>query len=163
MTMKTWQGMAAAGLLLAGGGAQAALVNAGNGLVNDTVLDITWVADASLSGAQSWADLVSWAENLVYAGYDDWRLASMSTSASADPVFDCSGGTEQACIDSGNELGYMFYYNITGNFPKTGDQTVGDVMLTGIQSSYWSGTGVALYPGLAWVFFPGDGLQYNMN
>ena len=56
--MKTWQGMAAAGLLLAGGGAQAALVPyTANGV--DLVYDddytpvgaaqpgLTWVADAN--------------------------------------------------------------------------------------------------------------------
>jgi hypothetical protein len=148
----------AAGLLVLTGNAPAALVDAGNGLVNDTVLDITWVADASLSGSRDWDDLVSWAENLVYADYDDWRLASMSTSASTDSVFDCSGGTEQDCIDSGNELGYMFHYNILGGFPKTGDQTVGDVTLTGIQSEYWSGTEWT-DPLAAWYFDPASGDQ----
>jgi len=152
------------GLLGAGGASQAALVDAGNGLVNDTVLDITWVAKAGLSGDQlsgtaNWQDLVDWAEDLVYAGYDDWRLASMSITSPTDSVFDCSGGSEQDCINSGNELGYMFNYSIVGSFPKTGDQIVGDVTLTGIQTVYWSGTEFASVPVGAWVFDPGDGLQ----
>jgi hypothetical protein len=155
MKSKTWQGMAAAGLLLAGGSAQAALVDAGNGLVNDTVLNITWVADPMLSGAQTWDNLVQWAASLVYAGYDDWRLASMGTR------FNCSVGTEQQCIDSGNELGYMFHYNIAGSFPKSGDQTVGDVTLTGIQNTYWSGTEHVTDTALAWFFDTTSGIQYN--
>jgi hypothetical protein len=86
MAMKTWAGMAGAGLLLVGGGAQAALVDVGNGLINDTVLNITWVADAGLSNSQlggtaQWQPLVNWAAGLVYGGYDDWRLASMSVLA----------------------------------------------------------------------------------
>jgi hypothetical protein len=149
----------AAGLLVLTGNAPAALVDAGNGLVNDTVLNITWVADASLSGARTWDALVQWAEDLVYGGYDDWRLASMSTSASTASAFDCSGGTEQDCINSGNELGYMFHYNIVGSFPKTGDQTVGDVTLTEIQSLYWSGTESASDSGNAWGFLAGSGFQ----
>jgi hypothetical protein len=168
MKSKTWQGMAAAGLLLAGGASQAALVDAGNGLVNDTVLDITWVANAGLSndelgGSKTWQELVDWAENLVYAGYDDWRLASMSTSAATDSVHNCSSGTEDACIASGNELGYMFNFNITGDFPKAGDKTVGDVELTGIQNAYWSGTEYAPSPGYAWVFNANFGFQYNVS
>jgi hypothetical protein len=145
MRQKTWALALTVGLLGAGGASQAALVDAGNGLVNDTVLDITWVANAGLSneqlsGAANWQDLVDWADALVYGGYDDWRLASMSSTSPTNTVFDCSTGTEQQCIESGNQLGYMFHYNIAGGFPKTGDQTVGDVTLTGIQNAYWSGT-----------------------
>jgi hypothetical protein len=99
----------------------AALVDAGNGLVNDTVRNITWVADASLSGAQTWDNLASWAENLVYAGYSDWRLASMSVAAgtptgSAGTDVDCSSATEPACRD--NELGDMHYYNLGGQLDE---------------------------------------------
>jgi hypothetical protein len=65
--------------------------------------------------------MVDWAEDLVDAGYDDWRLASMSSTSPTDTVFNCSGGTEQDCIDSGNELGYVFHDNIAASFPKTGD------------------------------------------
>ncbi len=168
MNKKAWALAMTVGLLGSGSAAQAELLDAGNGLVNDTVLDICWVADASLSGERSWDDLVQWAENLVYAGYDDWRLASMSVEAgvptgSTDTVVNCSSATELACRD--NELGYMYYYNLGGSLgdDKTGDQTVGDVTLTGIQSVYWSGTEFASGPNLAWVFFPDDGGQLDVN
>ena len=71
MKQQTWALALTVGLLGAGSPSQAALVDAGNGLINDTVLDITWVADASLSGARTWDNLVQWAEDLVYGGYDD--------------------------------------------------------------------------------------------
>ena len=165
---KQWQGMAAGVLLLAGGGAEAALVDAGNGLINDTVLNITWVADASLSGAQSWSDLVQWAEDLVYGGYDDWRLASMSVAAgtptgATDSIIDCATDTEANCRD--NELGYMYTYYLSGNYgdDKTGNQAVGSVTLTGIQLSHWSGTEAASSPGNAWVFYPLNGFQTNFG
>jgi hypothetical protein len=104
-----------AGLLILNIGAYGALIDAGNGLINDTVLNITWTANGSLSGQQSWDDLVSWADNLVYAGFDDWRLASMSVSAglpkgTAISVVNCSTATEELCRD--NELGYMYTYNL---------------------------------------------------
>jgi hypothetical protein len=54
----------------------------------------------------------------------------------------------------------MFNFNITGIFPKTGDQTVGDVDLTGIQNVYWSGTESASFPGNAWIFRPDIGFQF---
>ena len=166
MREKTWALALTVGLLGAGGATQAALVDAGNGLVNDTVLDITWVADASLSGGQSWGDLVDWAENLVYAGYDDWRLASMSVAAgtptgATDSIIACQTDTEVNCRD--NELGYMYTYYLPGNYGdnKTGDQTVGDVTLTGIQNVYWSGTEFASGPDFAWGFDPVNGFQFD--
>jgi hypothetical protein len=55
---------------------------------------------------------------------------------------DGSGGADElACRD--NEMGYMFYYNLDGNFgdDKTGTQTaLGGEVLTGIQFVNWSGT-----------------------
>ena len=85
-TTQTRAGLVLGAVLLGlGGAAQATLINAGNGLVNDTVLNITWVANAGLSNEQlsgpaTWQQLVTWADTLVYGGYDDWRLASMSVA-----------------------------------------------------------------------------------
>lgn len=162
MAMKTWAGMAGAGLLLVGGGAQAALVDAGNGLINDTTLNITWVADAGLSntelvGTGSWQALVDWAADLDYGGYDDWRLASMSvlggtpTGSAASVVLAADCATDEvACRD--NELVYMYTHYLSGGFDRTGDQTVGDVTLTNIQGAYWSGTEDANASFQAWYF-----------
>ena len=152
------------GWLSSGSAVQAALTDAGNGLVDDTVLNICWVADASLSGAQNWDDLVDWAANLDYGGYQDWRLASMSVAngtptGSTGTVVACETDTEQNCRD--NELGYMYTYYLPGNYgdDKTGNQTVGDVELTGIQNTYWSGTNLAVAPlTTAWLFVPADGI-----
>jgi hypothetical protein len=110
MTMKTWQGMAAAGLLLAGGGAQAALVPyTANGV--DLVYDaqpgasstqgLTWTANANLAatetfgvtginanGTMSWAKALEWiaAMNAAnYAGANDWRLWSALNSDGSGP------------------------------------------------------------------------------
>ena len=139
------------------------------------MLDITWVRDASLcvtlnncvnrndtsvTGGMAWADANTWAANLDYQGFTDWRLPYASVAAGAGPtqvVFDCfvgKPGTEPACRD--NEMGYMFYYNLDGNLgaDKTGNQTaVGGEMLTGIEDFYWSGT--EFDSNGAWVFFFG--------
>lgn len=49
----------------------------------DTVLDITWLADANYAqtsgydndGVMSWYSAMSWTTQLEYNGYSDWRLA----------------------------------------------------------------------------------------
>lgn len=113
----------------------------------DTVLDITWVTAADLSPRSSWDDQLTWASNLNYLGYDDWRLASMSVAAGLptglavfEELVDCSTIWQPLCADS--ELGYMFFYNLGGSDAQdlTGNRLVGDVTLTNIQPTYWSAT-----------------------
>jgi hypothetical protein len=69
-------------------------------------------------------------------------------------VIDCSAASEMDCRD--NELGYMFYHNMGGNLfdNKTGNQTVDGVLLTDVQSEYWSGTEDGIN---AWFFVYDDG------
>ncbi len=55
-------------------GVSATLIDRGNRLIYDDVLDITWLQDANLDGSKNWDDAVDWADSLVYEGYDDWRL-----------------------------------------------------------------------------------------
>ena len=187
--------VAAAGF---GGNASATLLDRGPDMVFDDVLNITWVRDASLcvtlnncvnpdntfvTGGMAWPDANTWAANLVYQSFSDWRLPYASVAAGAGPtalVYSCTGAggaDEVACRD--NEMGYMFYYNLDGNFgdDKTGTQTaVGGETLTGIESWYSSGTahdfntaclfdfhfGLQLcgiqkgYPAAAWAVRPGD-------
>lgn len=71
---------------------QAALVDRGNGLLYDTVLNITWLQDASFAqtsgydadGLMLWSDAKTWADNLVYHDnsrnvvYSGWRLPGTS-------------------------------------------------------------------------------------
>jgi PEP-CTERM motif len=138
-------GVALAGF---GGNASAILLDRGPDMVYDTVLNITWIRQAGDGVARNWPDSVAWANNLVFAGFDDWRLPWASVIAGAGPAgtYACngSGGADElACRD--NEMGYMFYYNLGGKFgdDKSGTQTaVGGEVLTGIQSRpvYWSGT-----------------------
>jgi hypothetical protein len=52
----------------------------GNGQTDafyDTKLDITWLRNASLSGAMNWSNAMSWASSLDFGGHSDWRLPSM--------------------------------------------------------------------------------------
>ena len=58
-----------------------------------------------------------------------------------------------------NELGHMFYYNLSGSLfdDLTGTHFVGDVILTDVQNSYWSGT--EYDSSSAWLFGFYDGLD----
>lgn len=131
-------------------GSEAALIDRGNGMAYDDALDITWLTDANYAktsghdadGLMDWTSANAWAEGLTYEGFSDWRLPNMDVGGDGK-VFYCNPNltpsTEAECRD--NELGYMYYYNLGGTIPKTpknGDQVVGDVTLTGINSYNWS-------------------------
>lgn len=134
--------------------ARATLIDRGNGLIYDDVLDITWLQDAGQGGNRTWDDAVAWADTLVFQGFDNWRLPSISVSSglpigfSANPV-DCATATEVECRD--NELGYMYYQNLGG----MGDNLTGNQgLIRNIQPFHWSGT--ALSNPWTFLFFSGE-------
>jgi hypothetical protein len=99
----------------------AKLFDRGAGLIYDDLLDITWLQYANYSGqTMTWDEATNWAGNLMYQGYDDWRLPVSDTS--------CSG---YSCTQS--EMGYMFYSeDITSDTPG---------VFTDVRPyMYWSGT-----------------------
>jgi len=120
----------------------AALVDNGGGLIYDTVLDITWAQPDAL---RTWDDANAWAAGLTLGGATEWRLPYISVAAGAGPFtgtpVDCSTATELACRD--NELGYMFYQNLSGTLGQS-ILTSGDpdlALFPSLQSIYyWSGT-----------------------
>ena len=145
--------------------ASATLTDLGTGAVSDDVLGISWAQDANLcvalgtcplapsfNGVMSWFDANAWADDLTYAGFDNWRLPSVDVNDDG-VIVDCSTATESECRD--NELGYMYYYNLTpaGSTPPTAMGTI----LTGsqgpfvnIQFGVWSETSATT--DLAWQF-----------
>jgi hypothetical protein len=132
----------------------------------DDALGITWVTNASLSGLKTWDNQVAWADGLDFLGFNDWRLASMSVAAglptgSTTSVVDCSSATELACRD--NELGYMFYQNMGGSLfdDNTENQTVDGVLLSNVQTRYWSGN--EFNSDDIWVFRFTAGDQFRAN
>lgn len=146
------------------GSASATLIDRGPDMVYDNVLDITWTRQAGDGVLRNWADSVAWANDLAFAGFDDWRLPYASVSAGAGPTTvlqfctGAGGADELACRD--NEMGYMFYYNLDGNLfdNKTGTQTAGGgEMLTGIQPDYWAGA--VFDSNVAWHFGFDNGVQ----
>ena len=153
-----------AGMGLAGS-ASATLISRGADLVYDNVLNITWTRNANLPGSSvlTFPQANAWAANLVFAGFDDWRLPTINLTTPTTTATNCALVTAAACAASGNELGYMFYVNLGGAFldNKTGTQTaVGGEVLTGIQPAYWSGAEFAPGNG-AWVFNFDFGFQFE--
>ncbi len=106
------------------GVAQADLIDRGNGLIYDSAQDITWLQDANYaktsgyaaanatdtrytahtnttntilpSGRMGWTAANTWVNQLVYEGFDDWRLPTLSPD----------GGLQNS------ELLYMHYVNL---------------------------------------------------
>ncbi|RJQ14908.1 MAG: DUF1566 domain-containing protein [Nitrospiraceae bacterium] len=108
-------------LLAFASAAEAGLTDRGNGLIYDDDLKITWLQDANYYGSTlTWTDAVSWADSLVFGGFDDWRLPGSDQ---------CSGND---C--TGSEMGHLFY---------TEDITSSSVgpFLNVKPSLYWSATG----------------------
>ncbi len=165
--MKMFKHLFPALLLLAGMGlaptAQASLIpKLGGTVVYDSVRNITWSANANLAGTtMNWTAATAWAANLVYAGFDDWRLP---TALNADLTGPCPGFN---C--TGSELGNMFYGDINhglGGVANTSITTTHNAnynLFTNIQSSvYWSGTEYAPFPLNAWNFSTDIGYQFGV-
>jgi len=127
----------------------AALIDNGGGLIYDDVLDVTW---SQPNIARNWNEANIWANGLTLGGVSGWRLPYISVAEGTGPFtgspIDCSTATEEACRD--NELGYMFYHNLSG--------TANSPLFPGLQSGdYWSGTGYG--PVDAWFFRTSNGGQ----
>ena len=128
------------------------------GMVYDDVLDITWLADANRAqtsgydsdGRMNWNDAMTWAANLSYGGYDDWRLPSSLNHDGSGPCF------QYGCTSS--EMGHMYYNNMGakgGGDILSGTNTANLALFTNLQSAvYWSGTVYAPSPAdEAWAFW----------
>jgi hypothetical protein len=146
------------------GTVQAALINRGGGMIYDTDRNITWLADWNYAmtsgfdpdGRMTWGNARSWANNLVFGGFDDWRLP---TSLNADGSGPCGTGIVQQfnCADS--EMGHMFYTELgatAGNSVLLGTNTANLALFTNIQLNfYWTDTAYALDSSRAWSFSMG--------
>ena len=147
--------------------ANAALYDRGNGLIYDDVLDITWLQDGNYAktsgydsdGLMTWSNAKTWAAQLEYGGYDDWRLASAGNPPTTG--YNATSG----------ELGYMFYNNL-GNTAHTSilshinftDATPGGgtESFLNVQSAiYWLGEEYAPDTDRAWAFITSNGYQFG--
>jgi hypothetical protein len=140
--------------------AEAALLDRGGGLIYDSDLDITWLANANLGagssfddgvlatdGAMTWQSAMNWVAALEYydtvraVTYDDWRLPA---TAQPDPT--CSqqqggGAFSTGANCTGSELGHMFYTELGGvaYYPVSYSGDPDLALFMNLQSDgYWS-------------------------
>jgi hypothetical protein len=123
--MKVIQCLLAAGLMagpLAANAQLTAVTRDGVTLINDAALNVTWVADASLSGFVFWSkthaagSAQAWIDGLNiknYGGFSDWSLPTGDGSYTATS---CGLGCGYGSSTDGalNQLGYLFI-NELGN------------------------------------------------
>lgn len=169
-------------LLIASSVSNAGLINRGSGLIYDDVLDVTWLQNANLmqtsdvdtNGQTTWQGATEWADNLVFEGYDDWRLpTNMPVDGSNfDFGFSFDGSTDRGFNSdtSANELAYMFHINLNnisyfdtlGNAMQAGsevfnssftDVETGELFtIDNILPTYWSKIGNDPIVNAAWAF-----------
>ena len=124
--------------LMGSASTQAALIDRGNGLIYDNVLDVTWAQDVALSqtlggaGIFNWHGAKAWVNQLVYGGYDDWRLPTLApvNGVRFNSVFHCDGSADYgygvaapggaSAGFTGNELAYMYHVNLGNKSRCTG-------------------------------------------
>lgn len=120
----------------------AELTDLGGGMIYDSVNDITWQQNANHYGGPNWgySTAYDWANNLVYGGYDDWRLASIFelnylytagiTTSSQAPFNSIQSGTYWSSTCADDVGGYIYYdcqphilsdFHVTKNF-STGSE-----------------------------------------
>jgi len=154
----------------------AALVDSGGGLIYDTELGISWLADANLAatntfdvaginvnGSMNWNTAQSWIaamNSTDYLGFSDWRLPTtiQPDATCADQVDGASGGYN--C--TGSELGHLFYNELGGiaGSPIGTNPNANLALFQNIQIDvYWSGTEYAPND-QAWNFYFSDGNQF---
>jgi len=190
--MKKFLGIMCAALLAFGltGVSNATLWDRGGGLIYDDVLDITWLQDADYAktsgydpdGYMNWYEAITWADQLVYGGYNDWRLPhvlpvngssyvySVAYDGSADFGYNISAPESAYPGSTGSELAYMYYNNLAnvgyydtiGNGPQPGwsydpnanftDGNGNPVSFQNLQHDYWSGTEYPINSNGAWYF-----------
>lgn len=138
----------------------------------DTVLGITWLADANVAGVQNWEIANSWATtfNPNGSGITGWRLSTVIDSGTpgcnnAYTGTDCGYNVDTSTGEMASlfydTLGNLAYYDTSGNGPQSGYGLSNTGPFSNIQPSlYWSATMYAFGPaGFVWEFEFDNGNQ----
>lgn len=150
----------------------AALIDRGGGLIYDTDLNITWLADTNYGAGSRydtvdgytgegmrWQNAVDWAADLRYydnvraVTYSDWRLP---TTLQPDDSCSIQGVNSKGYHCTGSELGHLFYVDlgaVEGQSILTAHNS-NYSLFTNVYGGFWSGTAYAADPTTyAWAFF----------
>ncbi|MEE9215589.1 MAG: DUF1566 domain-containing protein [Thermodesulfobacteriota bacterium] len=145
------------------GMANATLYDRGGSLIYDSDQDITWLQDANYAqtsghdsdGLMTWDNAMVWADQLVYGGFDDWRLP---TTEDGPYVFGYNGTTTAGYNITTSEMGYMYYVNL-GNPWYSGILNNTGPFINLQPDLYWSGSEFTSWSGHAWTFYFYNGVQ----
>lgn len=137
----------------------------------DTILNITWLANANHAGtAMIWADANAWAAGLNLGGVTGWRLPNTAAGGScffggSNPLI-CGYNVDPAS----SEMAHLFYVTLgdTALFDNGGIfQPTNGLTNTGpfsnIQTVYWSSTMFDPFFPWAFQFFDGKQTQFQMT
>ncbi len=106
------------------GVSKAALFDRGGGMIYDDVLDVTWLQDANYAktsgydadGLMTWNAAKTWADNLSFGGYNDWRLPDVQpiNGGNFNTNFSNDGSTDTAynITSTRSELANLFYVSL---------------------------------------------------
>jgi len=143
-------------------------------MIYDSDQDLTWLQDANYAatsgydtyGRMTWGNAMTWADDLSYGGFEDWRLPTIVDNGN-DGCNRSYGGTDCGFnVDtSGSEMAYMWYdilgntpyFDTSGTYPQAGwgltNTSADGVSFSNLKSFvYWSGTEYAPGTHLAWHF-----------
>ncbi|WP_284620740.1 PEP-CTERM sorting domain-containing protein [Aquabacterium humicola] len=169
----------AAAVTLSGAG-HAALIDRGSGMIYDTTLNLTWLADMNYAkttgydadGKMNPDDALLWANDLVYGGYDDWRLPNLNPfDSSCSASFHPGGGygvMYQGWNCVGGELSHLFWVDlgikvgesVLNSTGDTSEQVANLALFSNVQdSTLVSGTDYAPDSVFWWYLsiYPGGG------
>lgn len=121
-------------------------------VVIDTSTNLMWTRNVEISGFNNtWDQAISWAADLNYAGYSDWRLPSVLNSDGSGP---CTGYN---CSDS--EMGHLFYVSLGNSFggPPT---NAGPFEYLLSAHPFWLAEAHPSIPSYAWYFDTDGGYQW---
>jgi len=125
----------------------ATLWDRGGGLIYDDDLNITWLQNAGLGGKKTWYDAMAWANNLVYEGYDDWRLPT-------------TPGTIYGYTNQG-EMGDLYYTELGNSANPAGGPMANPGPFTNVLVTYWLDKEISSGSLFAWTFHTWFGFQDN--
>jgi hypothetical protein len=180
--------LAAFTVLACSGATQAALLDRGGGMIYDTELNITWLQDwnyAKTSG-YTWTGVYpegymlfsaanKWAQDLVFGGFDDWRLPTAVDTYFPGCDFSNSGGTDcgyNVQTKAGgrifSEMAHMFYNTLSNKaFCEVGYSVCREQAGWGLKNTGpFINVQDAIYainltvPGPVSIFFMSHGYQY---
>lgn len=127
--------------------AHALLIDRGGGMIYSTDMDVTWLMDANYArttgydtdGYMTWLAANTWAQDLSYGGYDDWRLPTFDPAYNRENVANFPAQAAEL-----SELAYLRYGELQPYSQGTSFDPSPFINLIDLtnweQPWYWSGT-----------------------